>query len=244
MKNYLISLFMSTFVLGLHAQDSSYAPAAIQVLEHMSEVIGEMESCRFEVNTSYDVNTYKYGIIQQSNTSQIAFSGPDKMHFDLHGSKGHRGIWYKDNLLTYYSFDENNYGTIETPATIIETFTYVHDNYDIEFPAADFFFPTFVDDVLENFTEVKYMGITKTEGVESFKILCIGEKMTAQIWISNDGFTLPVKFHIRYNSEDHLQYEALFSNWEINPKIPNAVFNFLPPAKANLVKLVSKSNTK
>jgi hypothetical protein len=51
-----------------------------------------------------------------------------------------------------------------------------------------------------------------------------------------------MKFAIVYKTQKGApQYVATFSDWQINPSVPDAMFNFLPPPGATQIKLVSKS---
>jgi hypothetical protein len=65
--------------------------------------------------------------------------------------------------------------------------------------------------------------------------------MDVQFWIENDAFKLPKKYVIIYKDNNNYQYEAVFNNWKVNPLIPDAVFEFTPPAQASLVKILAKN---
>jgi hypothetical protein len=64
--------------------------------------------------------------------------------------------------------------------------------------------------------------------------------MEVQYWISNDAYNLPKKYVIIYKNRQNMQYEGTFSNWEINPDIPEAVFEFTPPPMAAEIKILAK----
>jgi hypothetical protein len=154
------------------------------------------------------------------------------------GTKGNTGFWYNGQQLVYYSFNENNYATIVTPPTTIEMIEEVHDMYGVDFPAADFFNPSFTDDLLHNFNELTLAGRQKIEGKDCFHIILRNKEMLVQLWLANDAYTLPVKVIIMYqSSNESKQYEANFSDWEINPFLPEVMFNFQPPPLAKKITI-------
>jgi hypothetical protein len=111
--------------------------------------------------------------------------------------------------------------------------------YGIEFPAADFFYPTFVDDILADSKTLVYLGLTKVDGKECYHIAGTTNDKTYQFWIANDAFTLPIKMVVIYtNKEMHPQYEATLSDWQVNPSLPDALFTFTVPHRARKIKLM------
>ena len=64
--------------------------------------------------------------------------------------------------------------------------------------------------------------------------------MEVQYWISNDTYYLPKKYLIIYKDKKNMQYEGTFSNWELNPDIPDAVFEFTSPPKAREIQILAK----
>lgn len=240
MKKTIMALLFSLVMLQMAAQETQKDSIAVMILQKMSDVIGELNSVSFELNTSIDVDNYNYGVETQFGYDEVYMVGPDKMLIHNWGPKGHRGFWYNGEIFTYYSFDENNYADIEAPATIIETIDTIHKMYGIRFPAADFFYPTFTIDILDNFDNVIYLGQKIIDGKDSFHVMATNSELIVQFWISNDAFTLPVKYILIRKDKGHMQYEATFSNWELNPEIPTSVFNFSPPPKARRISILAK----
>jgi hypothetical protein len=157
-----------------------------------------------------------------------------------YGDKGHRGFWYNGWQFVYYSFDENNYALVDVPPTIIATIDTINQTYGIEFPAADIFYPTFVDNILNNFESIVFLGKKQLDDQECFYVMVSNDNMSVQFWIANDAYNLPRKFIIVYKKEGNKQYEATFSNWQLNPDIPAAIFEFLPPPAAAKVTLMPR----
>lgn len=236
--NFSLALILS---LGVSAQAKTDT-VAVMILDQMNHVIGDLNSVSFTLNTRNDVEDHEVGAISNFGVSQVYFDGPDKMAINSNGGKGHRGFWYNGSFLVYYSYNENNFALIETPSTTIEMIDSIHYTYGIEFPAADFFYPTFSQDLIDESEEIIYNGKKIVNGEECFHIISKQKEMTVQFWIGNNAFFLPVKMLIMYHNKSNLQYEASFSDWDINPILPASIFDFLPPPGAREVYLLPKNN--
>ena len=239
--NKIFLIFLLALPLQLFAQESRYDTTAIMILDRMSSMIGDLNSCSYALNTSHDVIDVELGLIKYFDVHQVYMVGPDKMLIDSHGNKGHRGFWYNGKQLAYYSYNENNYAVIAAPSNIISTIDSVNKTYGIEFPAADLFYPSFTDDLIENNDEIIFVGESTVNEKECFHIIAKNSAMSIQIWISDDALFLPMKMIIvYYDVSPNTQYEATFSNWQLNSEYPNAMFEFTPPVNANQLRLIAK----
>lgn len=242
MKNKLIVLvLLLVSTLGFTQETKSIDSTAVFILDKMSAIIGDLESVNFHISNSEDKLDADKNIIKHYSTSNIFFSGPDKLMVKTEKEKGKIGFWYDGSHLTFYNYDENNYITLEAPETTVEMINSMHENYNFQFPAADFFYPAFTDDITEQFDTVEFMGKKTIDGEECYHIMANNKDLNVQIFISNKTYLLPKHFVVIYKSKDNLQYESTFSNWSLNPNIPNAVFDFLPPPTAKLISILKKS---
>lgn len=240
MKNNPFFILLLLFPLAADAQTKSYDSVAIFILDHMSDVIGDLGSCSYTLNTSHDViSDDGLGLITRCARDEVKMVGPDKMQVNSVGDKGHRGYWYNGERIAFYSYNENNYAMVDAPPTILETIDTMHNRYGVDFPAADFFYPTFTDDLIDHNDMIKYLGASRVGEKDCFHILAKNKEMSAQFWIANDATTLPAKMVIMY--ADGSQYEAVFSDWNINPTIPESTFDFLPPPNARDIAIMRRN---
>ena len=243
MKQLLFVILAMVFAFRVSAQASKTDTVAVMILDHMSNVIGDLTSCSFTLKTQTDVVDPDAGLISQFAVNEVYFDGPDKMLIQANGDNGHKGLWYNGKLLVYYSFDENNYAVIDAPSTSLQTIDSIHNNFGIDFPAADFFYPSFTDDLLNMSNQVIYDGLKMVEGKECFHIVARGRNSSVQLWIANDALYLPVKMIIISNTTGQtLQYEATFTSWQLNPVLPAAIFDFLPPPSARQISILPKNS--
>jgi hypothetical protein len=239
--------FFLTFLIAgrLDAQTKSQAQGrridtvAVAILDRMSAVIGQLSSCSVTIKCNYDITSKELGLIKHSDEQQLFLHGPDKLLLKSDGDRGSRDFYFDGKKLSYYSLDKNQYGQIDASMSLVEMIDTVNKLYGIEFPAADFLYPSFVDDILMESKELVYLGLTKIDGKECYHIAGRADDKTFQFWISDDAFCLPAKMVIVYtNQEMRPQYEAVLTDWQVNPTLPDVIFDFTVPHKATRVKLV------
>jgi hypothetical protein len=229
----------------IQAQTRKIDTVAVTILDKMSAMIGDLSSCSVTIRSNYDIRSKELGLVKHSDEEQLFLHGPDKLLIRSEGDKGSRDFVYNGETLSYYSMDKNQYGQIRIPASIMEMIDTVNKLYGIEFSGADFFYPGFVDDILAESKALVYLGLTKVDGKECFHIAGTASDKTFQFWISNDAFTLPLKMVIIYTGKElSPQYEAVLTDWQVNPTLPDALFNFSAPPKAKKIKLAPLSSKK
>ncbi|WP_417354571.1 DUF2092 domain-containing protein [Flavobacterium sp.] len=234
-KYLLLALFIP-FVM--FAQNTKVDSIAVLVTDRMSDVIGDLTSCSFKMEASMD-ETGQYELEKRFTSYQVYLKGPNRLLVQARGDKSHKGYWYNGEHLVYYSYRENNYSVIAAPDSTLTAIEKIHNDYGIEFPAADFFFPAITDDILENFPVFVYLGSKYINGKECFHLMADNDKMNFQVWVSNDAYTLPMKFSITYKDREGTpQYNATFSEWSLNPDLPDVLFDFIPPPDAGQIAIL------
>jgi hypothetical protein len=242
MKNYLLTfVILAIPFFGQSQAVRKIDSAAVYLLDRMADIIGELEAVNFVLETATDRLDDKQKIETHYSVSQVSMEGPDKMVFQTKGDKGKQGFWYDGSYATYYSFDENNYVTLKAPGNIISMIDSLHTKFDFQFPAADFFYPSFTDDILQSFDTLEYMGSAIVDGEDCSYIRATNESMQFQLWISHSNWNMPKRFILIQKGKQNLRFESVFKSWELNPEIPNTVFEFLPPTNARLIDIMEKS---
>jgi len=214
-----------------------YDERAVEVLDSLSNSIGELTSVSYTLNTIVKEKNSAGEIIEIINEHDVYMRGPNKMHINTNGSRGNKGYWYNGDRFAFYSYTNNEYDTMAAPDNILKVIDAIHTKYNIDFPAADFFYATLTDDVLENFDKLLYWG-TNTIGDKKLDVISAYNKSrTIQLWVDSCS-KLPVKFVLFGEGESNGErYEATFSNWKLNPQLPDNMFEFKPFVDAKKITL-------
>jgi len=230
---YLIAATL--FFVSCTSDNGKYEQVAVNHLDKLSETIGNLNSCSYTLNTV----VHKGAESEFINEHDVYMRGPDKMHVHTNGTKGQKGFWYDGSNFAYFSYDKNTFDTISATGNIITVIDQLHNKFGIDFPAADFFYPTLTDDILDNFNEVILVGDENIDNVDCVVILASNDNIVLKIWIEKDS-DLPHKMSIKPSDKSESSYEAVFSNWRINPSLPDMLFEFEPPANSKREKLQPK----
>ncbi len=238
-KKFLFSVIICiASATGASAQRNNIDTIAVSILDRMSAMIGSLSSCHYMVRSNYDIRSQHLGLVKHGDDEQIYMQGPNKLLIRSQGDRGDRSLYYDGETLSYYSLENNRFASLALSAPIVDMIDTVNKLYGIEFPASDFFYPTFVDDLLSESKNLIYLGMTKVDGKDCYHIAGTTPDKTYQFWISDDALTLPIKMVIVYTSRDmNPQYEAVLSDWQINPMLPASLFEFMAPPKAKKIKM-------
>ncbi len=246
-----ISLFAST---ASSAQSKPRIDSlAVYILDRASETMQSLASCSYTALTTYDTWMDGVGYIKHSSEDKVYFLFPNKMKVNIQGDRGSRSLFYDGKKFSYYSFNQNRYAELDLSLDIVQTVDSMNRKYGIELPAADFFYPSFTDDILSTGGNLVYLGIARVRNQLCYHIAGNDVNGTVfQFWITQDDFYLPVKMVLTYKEDNgQPQYEAIYSDWEINPSFPANMFDFVaPPAakkirmSAELAGLTNKNNKK
>ena len=238
---HLLYLLLLLPIAGLSQEEKAVDPIAIALIDKMGEVIGSLEACSFDLSTVHDDANESGMLERQFDAHSIYMRGPDKFTIRSRGDGGNRGYWYNGSFMTWYSYDENNYVTIPAPNTIISAIDSVNNTFGMRFPGADILYPSFADDILEEFDNIQFAGIKSLEGTDCFHIIAENENLNFQLWIENGAFYLPKKYLIHQKGDTPEIIEGTFTAWITNAALPDEVFEFTPPKNADLISIMPKS---
>jgi len=217
-------IILASCAASTEKESGEYDERAIAQLDVMAETVGALESVSFSVST---------WVLDDRRLSDVYFRGPNKMYVHSEGldSGFEIGYWYNGASLSFYSFARNLYDIVDAPDGIMNAIDFVNREYGIEFPAADFFYPAFTDDIIANYDRVYYIGETVIDDVAAIELEVSNDEEIVGMWIAEETH-LPVRMTIRPAGEDDISFDTVLSNWRLNPTLPDAMFEFKPPSES------------
>ncbi len=247
-KIWITVLFAVAFAGNISAQQTIYKDdtSAIYILTRMSTTLQNLSSCKFTAHLYYDVLSHDLGLVKHASIERIWIQFPDKFLIHMEGDKGKNALLCDGKNFYNYSYMLNRYAETKASSSVIGTMDSAHNAFGIDFPAADFFYPSFVSDILETGGTILNLGLTKVFDTECFHIAGKDANGTSfQFWIANDEYLLPVKMVITYpQASNNIQYEVYYNDWELNSSFPPSMFNFMPPPRALKMEFLKSINSK
>jgi len=231
------AIIASLFIASCNSSDNKeYDTRAVESLDKLTETIGKMEALSYTVQ-SYIVND-KSEII--SKISDVYLKGANKMFIENKSSRGNKSFWYNEDKFAYFLYNKNEYDILDAPDNTLKLIDSINNKYGIYFPAADFLFPTLTDDMMDNYNHILFFGKEKVGDIECTSLEASNEESIVQIWVEKET-NLPHKMVITSKTNKNKYYEAVYTNWRINPKLPDVLFEFQPPSGSIQVKFQPKN---
>jgi outer membrane lipoprotein-sorting protein len=234
----IIGLALTATILGAcSTQSTKYLDAdAIAALDNLTATMGELESCSFTLQTT-EISIETGSPEASFKKTDAYLNGPSQMYFYTENNKGRRGVWYNETELSVFMFDDNTFQTIAVPERLMQVIDSLNGNFKMEFPAADFFYPSLADDVIQNSDSVFLLENKTIDGVDHLQVMAFNGKNEVYIIIDSETY-LPKQLEI-YGKGEKLgeSYISTLSNWRINPNLPESLFQFSPgdAAEAQLI---------
>ena len=257
LKYILLVLF---YVLGsayiVHAQEkddtetqdtaqTALDPQADEILKEMSDTLLSAKEFTFDVDITNDSVLDTGQPIQISGTMIGAVKRPNNVYAKYTGDFNTREVWYSGKKLTLFVPDKGYYGVLKTPDNIDKTMDYLIDNYDFSLPLADIVSDDPYTSVMETTDGGFVVGDSMVQGKECTHLAFTAKYVDWQIWISNDDPALPCKLVINYKEIEGVpQYQAIFSNWNLNPDLSKATFEPKLPEDAVKINFIDLKKDK
>lgn len=219
-----------------HSKGKLYDAEAIDLLDSMSQIIGDLESCSFTLEAnSNQINDLNKTV--NGRLSNIYLKAPDKMFTYTVSENGRKGFWYNGEQLAIFRYDDHQFDTEAVSGNILEMMDAAHKKYNYEFPAADIFYPTFTDDLMSNYDTIVMLETPEGEG-----FISILGKSKSEFMILNldENSGLPTKLELVNRNDNSIYYEGNFSHWKVNPNLPDRLFKFSIPENAEHKNLIKK----
>ena len=240
-KLQIVIIVLIVFLFNYAKTNAQIDSSAVAILDKTSFTLGNLQSCSLSLKTEIDIMDGRLGAITNTETANVNLKAPDKFYISKSGDRGNKEFFYNGKNFVYYSKDNKIYSSAPAPPTIMQTIDSIHNTFGIDFPAADFFYPYFTDDLLEVSANLADLGTTSVNNKKCFHLAGNTLDKNYQIWIADDGTFLPVKLSIvtvKPGSDEH--YTAIYEEWALNPSLPNSMFEFDAPADALKVRFSVK----
>jgi hypothetical protein len=128
---------------------------------------------------------------------------------------------------------ENVYATAARPGSVDEAIAYFVHDLGMRFPLAEMLTSQLAQRLPEQVRVADYVEAASIAGVPCDHLALRGDEADMQVWVAQGQHPLPRRVVITYRHADgRPQFWAQFSDWNLAPEAPDALFTFTPPAGA------------
>lgn len=236
----LVVFALSTTVPAeTRAEGQAVDPAATDILKRMTDYLGSLK--QFSVHTQ---NTLEDALesghrIDLDVSADVIISRPNRLRSERRGDLVSQTFYYDGKTLTLYNPTANVYATEAVPATFEGLFNYMYESLGFGIPISDLVysnaFPLLMVDV--NFAAV--IGKTVINGVTCDHLLFSRPGVDFQVWVGEGAKPLPYKYVVTDTAtQGRLSISTFLSEWNIEPAVNDAQFNFVPPKEAQAISFM------
>lgn len=203
---------------------------ADSILRQMSDFLAAQKGFRLHTVRNFDLVLDNGIKIQTESSAEVAVQRPSGIHIVRHRVDFDQHVYYNGKELTFYR-STGLYASAAAPATIDEFLDRAIDNLSLVPPSADLLYSDPYKVLTEDRIAGVYVGVTRIDDANCHHLFFRNKNVDWQIWIEDGERPLPRKMVITAGDEEQSpQFQARFTNWELNPSFAADEFNFVAPA--------------
>lgn len=220
--------------------ESSIDPTADGLLRDLGAYIEGADSFTTEVQVEVDELSPRGQKIQYTSNIDLAVRGDNRLHVYEVGDLRDRTLWFDGNEMTVLDRDLGHYVVVDTPNNLNDAILFLEDR-GVFFPLADFVSGNFYQNVTTNIQTSDYLGLNWVGDRQCHHLAFTQDNIDWQIWIADGYEIVPCKLLITYkNLPESPQYTAYFGDWNFTPRLPDRLFNFVPPEGTSQIEFVPR----
>jgi hypothetical protein len=213
---------------------------ADELVRQMSDRLARATSFALEAEETHDEVPEHSPRRQLTNLRHVALRRPDRLVGDAAGDGINRSFWYDGKSFAALDKEQNVWAGGAVPATVDEALDWVFDQTGTVVPLADFLYADSYARLMGDVQRGVYLGIHEAAGVPCHHLSFEQATIDWQLWIDAGPEPLPRKLVISYKTEDEVpQYAVTIRKWNLQAKLPDALFAFTPPRGATRIDVVA-----
>ncbi len=211
-------------------------PRVDRMLKQMGTYLAEAQTLSFHADVTTDEVLTSGQMLQYGRSVDVLMRRPDGIRASSVGDQVHKRFWYDGQHITLLDTQENLYATAEAPAELDAALDFAMEQFGVSVPLADFVFNDPYATLTERVRSGFYVGLHTVDGVQTHHLALTQEEIDWQIWVDDGPQFVPRKLVITYKDlPGSPQFTALFSEWKIDLRLPDALFTFEPPQGAEAI---------
>ena len=207
---------------------------AMAVLQRTTAVLSQAQGFSVTLDIGFDAVQDFGRKIEFGETRQIVLRRPDRLRVDTTTRAGAQStVLFDGKDITIVHPQENVYATAARPGSVDEAIAYFVQDLGMRFPLAEMMTSQLAQRLPDQVRVADYVEAASIAGVPCDHLALRGDETDMQVWVAQGQPPLPRRVVITYRHADgRPQFWAQFSDWNLAPAAPDALFTFTPPAGA------------
>jgi len=217
-------------------------PQADHILRSMSDYLQTAEEFSFRADIVYDSVSDAGHKLQYGGVAHISARRPDRLRVVYDGDERPRQVTIAGETFTMLDRDANVYFQAAVPPELGAAVDRVFETYGYSVPIADLLYPDPYDTLTGGVEAGFLVGRHVVAGTPCHHLAFSQGAIDWQIWIEAGPAPLPRKLVITYKDEPGSpQYNATFSEWDLEPGLSKDDFEFQPPLGSGEIEMLPQT---
>lgn len=231
---------MAVAVIGtpvLAKEEQGIDPRAEQILKAASDYLKEAKEYVFQAEITADDVLPSGPMIQYSGSLKAAVKRSGKMRSLFSGDLPYSSSWFDGKTFTMLDRKQNLYAQWAAPSKIDSMMDQLQEKTGAAHPLPSLFASDPLKRWMDGAEVVIYGGENMVRGRPAHHIIMIQEEVDAQVWIEEDAQLVLRKIVLTDKIlPGNPRFTAVFSGWDLSPRLSDLLFTFVPPPGAGKIK--------
>jgi hypothetical protein len=215
-------------------------PKALKSLARSAAYLRGLPAFHLRAEVTRDEVIYTDFKLQRTSDVRVTVRRPNRMRAEMSGDQGSRLFVYDGTYLNVLLKDENYYGSVLAPATLLELLDSI-EQHDIELPLLDLIYLAMGGQLEPTIRDAGTIGSSTIDGIKCVQLAFRGDIVDWQIWVEEGSRPLPRKLVITTTDDPtRPQYSAIL-RWDVVSPTVDQEFSFSPPANASRLTFMQAS---
>jgi hypothetical protein len=222
---------------GATATETELQQFARARLMEMARFLGGAEKFSVTLRVGYEVVQDNGQKIEFGEIRELAVQRPNRVRVLEAASHGDRDLMLFDGkLITMLDGETGLYAQAPQPGDIDATVVHFVRDLQMRLPLAPMFMQRFPDELQRRVQSIEYVERTDILGQPVHHVAARTAAVDFQVWIADSKQPLPLRVVLNYPAaEEHPQFWANFTKWNLSPSFGKTTFEFNPPAGAKQI---------
>ena len=218
------------------AQDATDARAQ-EVLREMSRRLAEAPSYAFRTEQTVDEVLDSGLKVQYASSQSVVVQKPNRAVAHRDGDLEAGAFWFDGETATFFDARHHEYTQVDVPGDLDSALDVLAERFDAPLPLADFASENVYASLAGEAEFMTYLGIHRVGARRCHHVALANDFLEWQVWVDAENEPLPCKLLVNYMSEPgEPQFTAVFHSWNLEPEIPDGLFQFEPPEGAAAIE--------
>ncbi len=215
-------------------QPSGPSPQANAVLQQVSATLTHAHSLAFNVDVLREVQMDNGTRVNLVSRDTIVARRPDRLRADLRGDTSVANIYYDGQRVVIEEINSNLYAAAQAPSDINGVIDMLQDRLGVPLTIGTLLRTDAQDRISRN-TSGDVVTSSMLDGKPVDHLLMTSGTLKWELWVSQGERALPMML---VTTRDGLRTIYKFSNWRLNPSVPEGAFHYTPRPGAHEIPFI------